>query len=98
MKKILFKKASSTKTYSGIYHIESIDNNAYYLNGLKKPFRGHELIEVGDAQDEPVNEYLNAVAIDDREQHTIREHRREGIEATNIINEPRVRKPNPRFV
>lgn len=99
LKKKLFEKASSTKTYSDIHIIESIDKNAYYLNGLKKPFRGHELIQVGDTiEPEPDNDYLKAVAEDNKETHIAREHRREGIASNNIINEPRIRKPNPRFV
>ena len=98
LKKQQFAKASSTRTYSDIHTIESIDNNAYYLNDLKKPFRGHELIEVGDTVEEPVNDYLIDVASDERDIHTIREHRREGIESNNIINEPRIRKANPKYV
>ena len=41
---------------------------------------------------------MDAVEQDNRETHIAREHRKEGIEADNIINEPRIRKPNPRFV
>ena len=99
LKKKLFEKASSTKTYSEIHTIESIDKNAFYLNDLKKPFRGHELIDVGDITErEPANDYLDAVSEDNRDAHIAREHRKEGIETINIINEPRVRRANPKFV